>query len=84
MLEKKLNTTYINKIIICFESKIFLDLINTIQVYISIDIANFYNINIYILVFFYLKNMDTFNIYLNNIINQLICQNGKSIFIIYK
>lgn len=61
-----------------------LSLIDTIQVNISISIINFHFIDIHILFLLYLKNMDTLSIYLNNITNQLICQDNKSIFIICK
>lgn len=46
MLSIKLNTTYTNKAIICFDSKIMVSFINRIQVDIPINIANFYIIDI--------------------------------------
>ena len=73
MLEIKLNVIYANKTIIYFKSRILLSFINIIQVFIFISIKNFYIIDILILFLFYLKNINIFGIYLNNIINQLIC-----------
>lgn len=46
ILSIKLNTTYTNKAIICFDSKIMVNFINKIQVDIPINIANFYIIDI--------------------------------------
>lgn len=80
----ELNIIYTNKTIICFESKTFLSFINTIQINILVDIANFYVIDTFTPFFLYLKDINIFNIYLNNITNQLIHQDNKSVFIIHK
>lgn len=69
MLEIKLDITCANKTIIYFGSRILLSLIDTVQLLISISTANFYVINILILFFFCLKDIDVFGIYLNNITN---------------
>lgn len=84
MLEIELNTTRIIKAIIYFGSRILLSLIGKIQLLISSNTVNFHIIDIPILFFLYLKNIVIFDIYLNNIINQLICQNDKNISIFYK
>lgn len=61
------NITYINEITICFESGIPLSSISIIQVFIFINIINFYIINTPILFFIYLKNINILGIYLNSI-----------------
>lgn len=53
--------------------------IDIIQVPISIGTINFHMINILILFFLNLKDMNRFDIYLNNIINQFNCHNSKNI-----
>lgn len=77
--EIELDTICANKAIICFENRLFLSSINIVQVFTSIGIANFYIVNSSISFLLYLKDIDIINIYLNNIIHQLIDQNGKSI-----
>lgn len=69
----KLNTIYLKKANIFFRSGISLSLIITFQVFISMDTANFHVVNLSTLLLLYLKDIDTLSIYLNNIINQLIC-----------
>lgn len=74
MLKIKLDTTHIDKVIIIFKNRMSLNLSDIVQVFISINITKFYIINTFILFFFfYLKKINTFNIYFNNIINQFIC-----------
>ena len=41
----ELDTTYTNKAIICFQSKIFLSLIDIVQVFTPIDTINIYNVD---------------------------------------
>lgn len=84
MLKVKLDTTRANEVIIYFGNKMTLSLIGTIQVFISIGITNFHIVNIPNPFFLYLKNINKVGIYLNNISNQLICQNGKNNLIFYK
>lgn len=55
-----------------------------IQVFTSIGTTNFQVIDILILFFFCVKNIDTFGIYSNNITNQLICHDSKNILIFCK
>ena len=69
MPEIKLDTTHANKATICFGSQMLLSLIGIVQVSIPIDTTNFYVINIPTLFLFYLKDIDTLGIYLNNITN---------------
>lgn len=69
ILEIELNTSYGNEASICFGSKLPLSLIDIIQVFIPVGTTSFYIINTFILFFLCLKNIDTFNIYLNNITN---------------
>lgn len=66
----KLDISYASETIICFESKIFFNLVNTIQVFIFVGTTNFRIINIFIPFYLYLKNIDTLTIYLTNITNQ--------------
>lgn len=80
----ELDITRANKTIIFFRNRMLLSLINTIQIFITIRIINFHVDNIPILFFLCLKNMYIFGIYLNNIINQFICQDSKNILIICK
>ena len=75
----ELDITCINKATIYFRSIMPLSSIWTVQVFIPINITNFYVIDTPILFLFGLKNMDTFVIYLNNNTKQLIYQDGKSI-----
>lgn len=82
MPEIELNTTRTNKTIICFGSGIILSSIDTIQVLIPVGIANFYVVNIPTPFLLCLKDINILSIYLNNITNHLICQDGKSILII--
>ena len=78
------DTTHANKATIYFGSELPLSSIGIVQIIISISTANFHDINTPIFFLFYLKDMDTLGIYLNNITNQLICQNGKNIPIFCK
>lgn len=82
ILSIKLNITYGNEATICFECGILLSLISTIQVNISVDTTNVHVVDISTLLFLCLKDMDILGIYLNNITNQLICQDGKNVSII--
>lgn len=74
----------IQKIMIQSVQTILLNSINTIQVDIPVGITNFYVIDIFTSFFLCLKNIDILKIYLNNITNQLICQDSKNIVILYK
>ena len=67
--EIELNITYANKATIYFKSKMFLNSNSIIQVFIFINTIKFYVIDISILFLFYLKDIDIFGIYLNNITN---------------
>lgn len=69
----KLDTTRTNETTISFGSKIPLNSIGTVQVFIYIGITNFYVIDTPTLFLLCLKNIDILSIYLNNITNQLIC-----------
>lgn len=51
----KLDIININKVIIYFESKMSLSLINIIQIFISINIENFYIVNIFTLFFLFVR-----------------------------
>lgn len=80
----KLDTTHVNKVIIYFKSKMPLISIGIVQVFIPIGISNFHIIDIFTSFFSCSKNIDILGIYLNNIINQLICQESKNISIFCK
>lgn len=69
MPEIKLDITHVNKATICFKSGMLLSSIDIVQVFISINITNFYIVNILILFFFCLKDINRLDLYLNNIIN---------------
>lgn len=69
MSKIELDITYASKTIICFEIEISLSLISIIQVFIFVNSINFHIINIFTPFFFYLKDINIFDIYLNNIIN---------------
>ena len=84
MPEIELNTTNANEAIIYFGSGMPLSSIGIVQVFTLINTTSFNIVNKFILFFFYLKNMDIFDIYLNNIINQLISQDEKNIPIFCK
>lgn len=84
MPEIKLYIICANKVIIYFGSRLLWSSIDIVQVLTPIGITNFHVIDISTLFLLYLKDMDIFNMYLNNITNQLICQNSKSISIFYK
>ena len=79
MPEIKLDITRANEATICFESGMPLSSINTVQLLTLFGIANFHVVDTSTPFLFCLKNMDIFGIYLNNITNQLICQDGKNI-----
>lgn len=79
--EIELDITYTIKAIIFFESKMPLSLISTIHIHTSMDITNFYIIDIPILFSLCFKDINILGIYLNNIINLFICLNGKNFFI---
>lgn len=72
MPEIERDITHANKANICFKNRLSLRSISTIQVFILACTINFYVVNIFISFFFYLKDIDIFNIYSNNITNQLI------------
>lgn len=82
MLSIELDITYTNKSTIYFGNKTLLNFITIVQINILVNITNFYIMDTSILFIFYLKNINILSIYLNNITNQLICQNNKSISII--
>lgn len=82
MLSIELDITYTNKPTIYFGNKTLLNFITIVQINILVNITNFYIMDTSILFIFYLKNINILSIYLNNITNQLICQNNKSISII--
>ena len=84
MSEIALDTTRTNEATIYFGSEILLSSIGTIQVYIPVGTTNFHVVDTPTPFFLCLKNMDTLGIYLNNITNQLICQDGKNISIFRK
>lgn len=69
MSEIKSYRTCIDKSNIYFRSNISLSLIGIIQVFTLTCITNFHVVNIFILFFLYLKDMNTFSIYLKNINN---------------
>lgn len=69
---------------ICFKSWMSLSLIGIVQLLTLIDIINFYFVDTLTPFLLYLKDVDTLGIYLNNITNQLICQDGISISIFCK
>lgn len=82
MLLIKFDTTYVNKTTICFGDRTLLSFISTIKIDILTGITNFYIIDTSISFLLYLKKIDILSIYLNNITNQLICQDYNIIFII--
>ncbi len=84
MPEIELDATCANKTTICFRSGLPLSSIGIVQVLTSVGTANFDVVDTSTSFLLYLKDMDTLGIYLNNISNQLICQNGKSIPIFHK
>ena len=84
MPEIKLDTTCANEATICFGSKMSLSSISIVQIFTSVGTTNFHVIDTPTLFLLCLKDINTLGIYLNNIINQLICQNGKSISIFRK
>lgn len=82
--EIKLDTTHANEANISFGSGIPLNAIGTVQLHTPVGTANFYVVDTPTPFLLCLKDMDILGIYLNNITNQLICQNGESVPIIYK
>ena len=84
MPEIELDTTRANEATICFGSGLPLSSIGTVQVLTPVGTANFHVVDTPTPFLLCLKDMDTLGIYLNNITNQLICQNGKSIPIFRK
>ncbi len=84
MPEIELNITRANKATICFGSGLPLSSIGTVQVFSPVGTANVHVVDTLIPFFFCLKDINILGIYLNNITNQLICQNGKSIPIFRK
>lgn len=84
MPDIKLNITCANVIIRCFTSGMIFSLIAIIHVFILDGTINFNIVDTSTLFFFYLKSMNIFAIYLNNITNQFISQDSKSILIICK
>lgn len=84
MLEIELDRTSVNEITICFGSRLPLSSIDTVQVLTPVCTANFHVVDSQIPFLLCLKDMDILGIYFNNIINQLICQNSRSISIFRK
>ena len=84
MPEIELDTIRANKATICFGSEMLLSSIGTVQVFIPIGTTNFHVVDTPTPFLLCLKDMDTLSIDLNNITNQLICQDGKSIPIFRK
>lgn len=84
MPEIELDTICVNEATICFENGVPLSSIDIVQILISIGIINVHIVDIPILFLLCLKDIDTLGIYLNNITNQLICQNDKNILIFCK
>lgn len=84
MLEIALDITHTNKVTTCFGNGIFLSSIRTIQFFIPIGTTNFDVVDTSIPFLLYLNNMDVLGIYFNNITNQLVCPNSKSILIFCK
>ena len=84
MPEIELNTTRANEATICFGSRMSLSSIGTVQIFTPVGTTNFHVIDIPISFLLCLKDMDTLGIYLNNITNQLICQDSKKIPIFCK
>lgn len=80
----KLDTTRANKATIYFKNRIFLSFIYIIRVDTLVGTTNFYVVDTPILFFFNLKDIDILRVYLNNITNELICQDNKSVFILCK
>lgn len=68
----KLDITCANKATICFGSGIPLSSIDTVQVDTPVGTANFHIVDTLIPFLHCFKNMDTYGVYLNNIINQII------------
>ena len=79
MPEIELDTTRANEATICFGSGMLLSSIGIVQVFTPIGTTNFHVVDTPIPFLLCLKDMDTLGIYLNNITNQLICQDGKNI-----
>lgn len=69
MLKIEVDITYVNNATICFKNRIALNLINIIQVITLIGTTKFHVVDIFTSFFLYIKDMDTLNIYLNNITN---------------
>lgn len=65
----ELDTTHAKKATMCFESRILLNSIGTIQVDTPVGATNFYVIDTPTPFLLYLKDIDKLGIYLNNIIN---------------
>ena len=84
MPEIELDTTRTNEATIGFGSGMPLSSIGIVQLLTPIGTANFHVVDIPTPILLCLKDIDTLNIYLNNITNQLIYQNGKSIPIFCK
>ena len=82
--EIELDTTRTNEAIICFGSGMSLSSIDIVQVFISVGTTNFHIVDTPTSFLLCLKDMDTLGIHLNNITNQLICQDGKNIPIFCK
>lgn len=84
MPEIELETTCQNEATIYFGSGMHLSSIGMVQLLTLVGTTNFHVIDVSILFFPRLKDMDTLSIYMNNITNQFICQNSKSISIFHK
>ena len=79
MSKIELDTNHANKATIYFGSGIPFRLIDIVQVFTFVGTINFHVVNPPTPFLLCLKNMDKLSIYLNNITNQFICQNGKNI-----
>lgn len=68
ILKNELVTTHVNETNIYLTSEMFLSSIGIVQVFIDVRNINFSISGIFTSVFHCLKDMDTYGIYLNNII----------------
>lgn len=84
MSKIELDTTCVNKIRICLRSRLIFSSIGIFQLLTPVSTTYFHVIDTSTSFFLRLKDMNTLGIYLNNITNQLICQNSKSILIFCK
>ena len=82
--EIELDITHANETTICFGSRMPLSSIGIVQVFTPFGTTNFHIVDTCTPFFLCFKDIDTLDIYLNNITNQLICQDSKSIPIFCK